>query len=787
MPPPRPNLLDLRSDSQVSSTSSKSMRSPRLHIAGEAPPELSPLDAFALQSRMLARQLQDTTKDGNRVSRLPPLTVESPLIQQGRSDYFRSLSADEESEANESPMLQQTSPKGLGMRMEVKDAFEKEYRPVSMHPRMSTIPPTPDAEVPTNSQAFFRETRKSGELTQICEDHNFLGFDRRRSPSPIQSDTQSYRSSPFRPTSNRSGHMHSPQDFGTNSPEKLKAGSFEEAGLAPPRPSFTKRTSSVTSSPRSHPADDDSVGNLSGSYHSLPPRKFSSSSAAFSQPMMSPSLQSLKRSPSVSSDASGFPRPSFNFSRPLSRSGTPTFDYPSRQASSDSHPSFMLADESVHTPMSMHSEAFLEQQALENGASPAASYTYSKFSLPRGKTVQRSEDPAPGTTASFQWEQPIVPPSNVQRLPQERPPSPPTRPVSAYARSAPDPDAISMMSSMPRPSAEAGKMSLDIQRNHQPTAQLSTSSPQRSQEFHRSSDDTARGRDRGRERERGRSPPSTNTSDTASTIRPPPTSQSVLTASEMSAEDHLNKGIQCHENGSVNESTYHLRHAARQGNPTGMLLYALACRHGWGMRANQREGVQWLRKAAEHASLEIADDEDQVKEGKQVDHLESKTRKAQFALSIYELGVSHMNGWGIEQDKTLALRCFEIAGSKYPNRFKLQHISTTNTYQYTAWGDVDALAEAGFCYAQGVGTKKDLKKSAKFYRMAEAKGMSMVGNSWYVIHVLDYIIDDDRTNHCFRIHKSKYADDSEKSNKKDKKKGRSKSRTRTMFGLRSGH
>ncbi|PQE20170.1 hypothetical protein CJF30_00001471 [Rutstroemia sp. NJR-2017a BBW] len=140
-----------------------------------------------------------------------------------------------------------------------------------------------------------------------------------------------------------------------------------------------------------------------------------------------------------------------------------------------------------------------------------------------------------------------------------------------------------------------------------------------------------------------------------------------------------------------------------------MLLYALACRHGWGMRPNQKEGVAWLRKAADSASLEVADDEDLVKDGKTVDIVERKTRKAQFALSIYELGVSHMNGWGIEQDKVLALRCFEIAGS---------------------WGDGDALAEAGFCYAQGVGCKKDLKKSAKFYRMAEAKGISMIGNSW---------------------------------------------------------
>lgn len=178
---------------------------------------------------------------------------------------------------------------------------------------------------------------------------------------------------------------------------------------------------------------------------------------------------------------------------------------------------------------------------------------------------------------------------------------------------------------------------------------------------------------------------------------------------ELTAEDHLAKGIELHERGAARESTYHLRIAAKQNLPTAMLLYALACRHGWGMRPNQQEGVQWLRKAADCASLEIAIDEDA--NANPADLPERKTRRAQFALSIYELGVSHMNGWGIEQDKTLALRCFEIAGD---------------------WGDADAMAEAGFCYAQGQGCKKDLKKAAKYYRMAEAKGMSMVGNSWYV-------------------------------------------------------
>jgi hypothetical protein len=82
------------------------------------------------------------------------------------------------------------------------------------------------------------------------------------------------------------------------------------------------------------------------------------------------------------------------------------------------------------------------------------------------------------------------------------------------------------------------------------------------------------------------------------------------------------------------------------------------------MRPNQREGVQWLRKAADSASLEVAGDEDLIKEGVSGDFMERKTRRAQFALSIYELGVSHMNGWGIEQDKILALRCFEIAACR---------------------------------------------------------------------------------------------------------------------------
>lgn len=99
---------------------------------------------------------------------------------------------------------------------------------------------------------------------------------------------------------------------------------------------------------------------------------------------------------------------------------------------------------------------------------------------------------------------------------------------------------------------------------------------------------------------------------------------------------------------------------------------------------------------------------------------------------------------------------------------------------------MDALAEAGFCYAQGIGCKKNLKKSAKYYREAEAKGMSMVGNSWYVfilvfLTVFELGIWDRRLTTRNRIHKPKYADDPKDG--KDSKHSRNKSKSRkTLFG-----
>ncbi|RDA94116.1 hypothetical protein CP533_6606 [Ophiocordyceps camponoti-saundersi (nom. inval.)] len=735
----RPSLLDLRSDSNhsaVSTSSSRPLRSPRAHVAGEAPPELSPLDAFALQSRLLAKQLQEGAKDGNRVSRLPPLTVESPLIQQGRSDYFRSMSHDSASDAGDSPPRPSS---GLGLRTEIEEAFAPTDRPKSMHPRMSRVLSTPDDDTPLPPMPQHT-------LGASTEQFDLFGARRERSPSPINRDAQlQFDRIPERTSSSRHNSLLQPTSrynlSASSSPEKFKHGPFDELGLAPPRGLTPKRSPSTISS--SQPGDEDMSSNLSDSFH----RKLSSASIPLASAVPSPAVGSFRRSPSVASDSSLVPRPSLNFSRPISRVETPSLDMPTRQASSDSQPSFILADESAHTPVSMHSEAFVDHHPDDVKGPPAPSYIYSTFNLPRGKALQRSE-PADGQQPP-RWEQHNMSPGSTRRMLLGAPPSPPTRPSSSSVKLAQD-DAASITSGITRPSVDVGKRSIDGP-HLSPAGHITPSVGRPSVESGRRSEDAPRGRSRKSSvhdavARRGRTPASVNTSDSASTVRPMPSSRSGLpVASEMSAEEHLAKGIECHEEGSLNESTYHLRHAARQNNPTAMLLYALACRHGWGMRSSQKEGVAWLRKAAEYASIEIADDEDRAKEGRPANFLESRTRKAQFALSIYELGVSHMNGWGIEQDKSLALRCFEIAGS---------------------WGDVDALAEAGFCYAKGVGCRKDLKKSARFYRMAEAKGMSMVGNSW--------------------IHKAKYNDDGDDASPKDKSKNkaRSKSRTRAMFGLK---
>ena len=706
---------------------------------GDIPPSMSPLDAFAAQSRLLAKKLDDTSRNGRRVSRLPPLTTAYSL-KSTPPGYLQSRS----SEAGVTPKGSRPSPKNEDSGS-VPEVAEPSFRPKSYYPRMCGVPLNgQDADGGDLEDEVFVTPAEGDTQTGNTSAHDgYFRIPRTQSPESgaAPRDLHNYAPCP---------HTNQQRDLPTTRAQELpqrelssdssSARSQRLNALAPPQSPQRRQAGSIRSIPVDS-SDDELSASTNGSSFSLQRKQSSSSGMSLTRSPLSPFVQVHGRSPSLNSEyslgGSRLARPTYNFSRPISRGsmGRPSLDTSSRQPSFDTRPSFDLnsrqpssesqpfifTDETVQTPVSIDNEHFVD--AKSHPDVPAPSYIYAKFSLPRGRMLQRDSEPLDIIPMSqFDWEEstqsrnvrPVTPPSpehngsassSLSRNQSTRPSNDmPTRPSNDMP-TRPSDD----FSGFPHRSSNDD----NSERILGPQNQSTRPSNDFSESPHRPSND-----DNSQRVLRPPPTPLTNDQDSqssasvrsGSTIKARPYNNRAMTDSrELTAEDHLAKGIESHERGNFKESTYHLRIAAKHNLPTAMLLYALACRHGWGMRRNQEEGVQWLRKAADCASLELADDETQTKDGKPTDVLERKTRRAQFALSIYELGVSHMNGWGIEQDKALALRCFEIAGN---------------------WGDADAMAEAGFCYAQGAGCKKDLKKAAKYYRMAEAKGMSMVGNSW---------------------------------------------------------
>lgn len=657
--PERPYALGLRSyshepssNASVATMASASMSnlsladlpSPR---AGDAPPALSPLDALALQGRLLAKRFEQADKSGRRLSRLAPLTIQNEFGN--RSGYFSSLSSTVSSPNDDLGPISAggniAPPADTSPRQHIADRHKSYY------PQISNEQSQYAQSLPARSP---RPLAPIGEASPGSPPQGYFDIPRSHSPDSVEPYIGVREATPVSPT----GPTPTSQLF--LSPQRKPSTdsmprSHPRSNLLLPRKAsnHSQRSPRLSPSIRSVHDSSDDVDDLplSGSYDSLPRNRALSPSSSLSraQSPFTPTA-AIPRSPSAASDHSmsgHLPRPAFNFSRPISRQSTrpsidcvrPSLDMPSRQPSDESvymRPSCdsnlkrqesidaptNYANETVHTPISMVSEDFRRSGDFSNG--PAPSYTYTTFDLPRGRKIDRKSI---GIDDFFKkeitWDQ-----SNGQ----QRPPSPESPPRSF---------------------------------------------------------------------EKTRSPQAPSLTSSNSTIR-------AATAggnAEVTPQQHCDMGIELHEKGELLKSTYHLRLAARGGLPEAMLWYGLACRHGWGMRENKAEALQWLRKAVDSGHLEIADDE----QAPSTDAMKKKQHRAQYAVAIYELGKCYMNGWGAAQDKTLALRCYEIAGN---------------------WGDPDALVEAGYCYAEGVGCKKDMKKAAKFYRSAEAKGVSMVGNSW---------------------------------------------------------
>lgn len=679
--------------------------SPRV---GDTPPALSPLDAFALHSRMLAKKFDEEAEAGRRLSRLPHNTVARELAN--RPNYFRAQrSADNMSDILESQEDARPNTRG---GLAVSRHNGPKDRPTSLHPMLGRVTRLEDenerAETP-----FFDAIEEQAP----SESPDYFAMPRALSPDPADPRVNIEAPSPNPPSLTNSVESLA----STRLPERRNHAS--ERNLLPMRSPMMPKTSRSMQSirPVRQDSGDDDSSSQNGGTRSV--RKFSGSSGVSvpQSPFTPGFVHHAHRSPSMNSEysVSGFahsPRPAMNFSRP-DRPMSPDPPFDARQ-SFDSRRSFESrpSADTLNRQSSMASSATqLSQQspprkqnhepipkpfATEGNASDSdngQTYTYSSFTLPRGRGIERN---SMGLRTSwiekqFTWDK------------SDESSSPLVQPVVSHGRKSSENLKHPTIPAVQCPSSPASihaQPAFDERRgrNHTFTSAARSHSAD----------------PRGAVRTKPSHTPSASiaTDSTERTIKPSPLQQREL-SSEVSPEDHLEIGIQAHSTGQTTKSTYHLRLAANAGLPTAMLLYALACRHGWGVRANQEEGVKWLRKAIDTSKLEEQDVDKTLSAASRrsgvldsaAELAERKKRKAQFSLAIYELGMSYMKGWGCPKDKVLALRCYEIAGD---------------------WGDCDALAEAGYCYTQGLGCKKDMHKAAMLYRKAADGGMSMTGNSW---------------------------------------------------------
>lgn len=140
------------------------------------------------------------------------------------------------------------------------------------------------------------------------------------------------------------------------------------------------------------------------------------------------------------------------------------------------------------------------------------------------------------------------------------------------------------------------------------------------------------------------SPSSSSPTDTPTTKSLNPNAAKANSA----AQQYLTRGIQAHEQNNLRESARCFERSANEGGGcgVGMLMWGLSLRHGWGCRKDERTGFRWLRRAAEAAVADL----ESARSGE-----EAKAVRNELVLAIYEVGQCFFHGWGVGQDKTMAV------------------------------------------------------------------------------------------------------------------------------------
>src|SRR2546423_3639165 len=265
----RPTFIDLQSRSSSSASSSRlGVPSPRVqHYDGEIPPSLSPLDAFAAQSRKLAMELEAVKISGpRRMSRLPPALVSKSLSehQSDRPRYFRSVS-----EETQSGSKSQVEEKDLAVPV----MTHPEVRPVSECPRLSGIPNL-DSERSEDTFVTSMEHAPPATSHQSTSSTGYFEAPRAESPAHSSMKSVSFSEDVVKRTqgSQRSARLDGSEKRSSTA-DSITSHPDLTFTPAPPHATFSRAMSHMRTTKEG--SDDDYASSFGGSTFSHP-RKLSS-------------------------------------------------------------------------------------------------------------------------------------------------------------------------------------------------------------------------------------------------------------------------------------------------------------------------------------------------------------------------------------------------------------------------------------------------------------------------------------------------------------------------------
>lgn len=133
------------------------------------------------------------------------------------------------------------------------------------------------------------------------------------------------------------------------------------------------------------------------------------------------------------------------------------------------------------------------------------------------------------------------------------------------------------------------------------------------------------------------------------------------------SDGDLQAAIDLHESGDLEKSTLlfgQLADPEGVNNPLAQVLYGLALRHGWGLRADPDDAIHYFRLAASNSAfIEEAAKKANVKVNPRNRKAGVGGAKGELTLAIFELGNCFRYGWGVEQDAVAAKHYYETAAN----------------------------------------------------------------------------------------------------------------------------